>query len=119
MQLINDGLMDIASKRLVNEDTAVTDLIEGQRYYDLPPGLLKIGYTKKLPEERAKQISAATGVAMPYKVEWAYQCFNGETVEREVHHKLKPFRVNNNKEFFQISLEEAKETINLIGNKFK
>ena len=42
MQLINDGLMDIASKRLINEDTAVTDLLEGQRYYDLPPGLLKI-----------------------------------------------------------------------------
>ena len=83
------------------------------------PGLLKIGYTKKLPEERAKQISAATGVAMPYKVEWAYQCFNGETVEREVHHKLKSYRVNNNKEFFQISLDEAKETINLINNKFK
>ena len=83
------------------------------------PGLLKIGYTKKLPEERAKQISAATGVALPYKVEWAYQCFNGETVEREVHHKLKSQRVNNSKEFFQISLEEAKEVINLIGNKFK
>ena len=83
------------------------------------PSLLKIGYTKKLPEERAKQISAATGVALPYKVEWAYQCFNGETVEREVHHKLKSQRVNNNKEFFQISLEEAKETINLIGSKFK
>ena len=42
MQLINDGLMDIASKRLVNEDTAVTDLLEGQRYYELPAGLLKI-----------------------------------------------------------------------------
>ena len=83
------------------------------------PGLLKIGYTKNLPEERAKQISAATGVALPYKVEWAYKCFNGETVEREVHHKLKAQRVNNNKEFFQISLEEAKEVINLIGNKFK
>ena len=83
------------------------------------PGLLKIGYTKKLPEERAKQISSATGVALPYKVEWAYQCFNGEMVEREVHYKLKAQRVNNSKEFFQISLEEAKETINLIGNKFK
>lgn len=83
------------------------------------PGLLKIGYTKKLPEERAKQISAATGVALPYKVEWAYQCFNGEMVEREVHHKLKAQRINNSKEFFQISLEEAKETINLIGSKFK
>jgi hypothetical protein len=83
------------------------------------PGLLKIGYTKKLPEERAKQISSATGVALPYKVEWAYQCFNGEMVEREVHYKLKTHRVNSSKEFFQISLEEAKETINLIGNKFK
>ena len=83
------------------------------------PGLLKIGYTKKLPEERAKQISAATGVALPYKVEWAYKCFNGETVEREVHHKLKAQRVNNNKEFFQIRLEEVKEVINLIGEKFK
>ena len=83
------------------------------------PGLLKIGYTKNLPEKRAKQISSATGVALPYKVEWAYQCFNGEMVEREVHHKLKAQRINNSKEFFQISLEEAKETINLIGNKFK
>ena len=83
------------------------------------PGLLKIGYTKKLPEERAKQISSATGVALPYKVEWAYQCFNGEMVEREVHHKLKAQRVNNNKEFFQVSLEEAKDNIILIGNKFK
>ena len=42
MQIINDGLMDIASKRLSNEDTAVTDLLEGQRYYEMPPGLLKI-----------------------------------------------------------------------------
>ena len=80
---------------------------------------LTVGKAKKLPEERAKQISSATGVALPYKVEWAYQCFNGEMVEREVHHKLKAQRVNSSKEFFQISLEEAKETINLIGNKFK
>lgn len=83
------------------------------------PGLLKIGYTKQTPEERCKQISSATGVALPYKVEWAYKCFNGETVERQVHHKLKAYRVNNNKEFFQISLDEAKKVINLIGNKLK
>ena len=63
--------------------------------------------------------SRYTGVALPYKVEWAYKCFNGETVEREVHHKLEDYRVNNNKEFFQISLEEAKQAITLIGNKFK
>ena len=42
MQIMNDGLMDIASKRLTNEDTAVTDLMKDQRYYQMPPGLLKI-----------------------------------------------------------------------------
>ena len=83
------------------------------------PDLLKIGYTKKTPDERAKQISSATGVALPYKVEWAYKCFNGEIIEREVHHKLENYRVNRQKEFFQISLEEAKQAVNLIGNKYK
>ena len=83
------------------------------------PAILKIGYTKKLPEERAKQISTATGVALPYKVEWAYKCFNGETIEREVHHKLRSKRANTSKEFFWVDLEEAKEVITLIGNKFK
>ena len=85
----------------------------------LPKEYLKIGYTKLSPEERAIQISSATGVPTPYKVEWAYKCFNGEIVERMTHQKLKAFRVNNRKEFFHISLEEAKDSIILIGNKFK
>ena len=85
----------------------------------LPKEYLKIGYTKLKPEERATQISSATGVPTPYKVEWAYKCFNGEIVERMTHEKLKAFRVNNKKEFFHISLEEAKDNIILIGNKFK
>ena len=85
----------------------------------LPKEYLKIGYTKLKPEERATQISSATGVPTPYKVEWAYKCFNGEMVERMTHEKLKAFRVNNRKEFFHVSLEEAKDNIILIGNKFK
>ena len=85
----------------------------------LPKEYLKIGYTKLTPEERAVQISSATGVPTPYKVEWAYKCFNGEIVERMTHEKLKPFRVNNRKEFFQVSLKDAQKVIKLIGNKFK
>jgi hypothetical protein len=85
---------------------------------DLPINHLKIGYTKNSPEERAKQISSSTGVARPFRVEWAYKCFNGETIERAVHHYLKPYRISNNKEFFQIKLEEAKEAINFIGQKY-
>ena len=83
------------------------------------PGLLKIGYTKLTPDERAKQISNATGVPLPYKVAWAYRCFNGELLEGEVHHALKKYRVNNQREFFQISLNEAKETIETIGKNVK
>ena len=78
------------------------------------PGLLKIGYTKNSPEKRAKQISSATGVAMPYKVEWAYQCFNGEMVEREVYHKLKAQRVNCFFCLFQTNLKKFFTTINTL-----
>ncbi len=86
---------------------------------DSQPGLLKIGYTKSTPDARAKQLSNATGVPLPYKVAWAYRCFNGELLEGEVHHALKNYRVNNQREFFSIDLEKAKETIELIGKNFK
>ena len=85
---------------------------------DSQPGLLKIGYTKLTPDARAKQISNATGVPLPYKVAWAYRCFNGEQLEGEVHHALKKYRVNNQREFFSIKLEEAKKTIELIGKNY-
>lgn len=82
------------------------------------PGLLKIGYTSLTPDERAKQISNATGVALPYKVEWAFKCFDGEQLEGAVHRKLVEYRVNNQREFFQIDLEEAKKVIKLLGKNY-
>jgi hypothetical protein len=82
------------------------------------PGYYKIGYTKNTPEERAKQISNATGVIVPMEVEWAFHCYNGFALEQECHHKLEKYRVNNNREFFQMSLEEAKKTIEEIGERY-
>ena len=82
------------------------------------PNLYKIGYTKNTPDERAKQISNATGVALPYKVEWAFHCYNGFSLEQEVHHKLGEYRVNGNREFFQISLEEAKKNVEELGEQY-
>jgi hypothetical protein len=82
------------------------------------PGILKIGYTKLTPDERAKQISAATGVALPYEVTWAFRCFNGEQMEGEVHRALEKYRVNSQREFFQIEIEEAKEIIEKIGKNY-
>ena len=82
------------------------------------PNMLKIGYTRNHPEERAQQISSSTGVALPYKVEFAFHCFNGFDLEQQVHRKLKSYRVNNNREFFQMSLEEAKKTIEKFGERY-
>lgn len=82
------------------------------------PNLLKIGYTKNTPDERAKQISTATGVALPYKVEFAFKCFNGEQLEGEVHKYLSGYRVNNQREFFEVSLEEATSTIEMLGVRY-
>ena len=82
------------------------------------PEALKIGYTNLSPELRAKQISSSTGVVVPFKVEWAFRCFDGNLMENEVHEALKEYRISNQREFFQIDLEEAKNVITLIGEKY-
>jgi len=83
------------------------------------PNLVKIGFTHKTPDKRAEQISRGTGVPLKFSVEYAFKCFNGEALEQEIHKYLKPYRVNNQKEFFQITIEEAKKTIELLGVRYK
>ena len=82
------------------------------------PGLLKIGYTANTPDERAKQLSAATGVVYPFKVAYAFKCHDGMMLEGEIHQYLDIYRVNNNREFFQMGLEEAIKTIDVIGQSY-
>jgi len=82
------------------------------------PGIFKIGYTSNTPEERARQLSNATGVALPYEVEYAYSCWNGLELEKDVHERLNEYRLRKQREFFQVDLEEAKEIINEIGENY-
>ena len=85
------------------------------------PGLCKIGFTKNKPSERVKQINAATGVALDFVVEWAFPCFNAHDVEKQVHHYLEEngFRVNKHKEFFNVTVDEAKAVVERIGEPYK
>ena len=85
------------------------------------PGLVKIGFTKNKPSERVKQINSATGVPLDFKVEWAYPCFNAHDLEKEIHYYLEEegFRVNKKKEFFNISLEQARSVVERIGEPYK
>lgn len=85
------------------------------------PGLVKIGFTKNKPTERAKQINAATGVALDFDVEYMYPCFNAHDLEREIHAYLEDsgFRVNKKKEFFNITVSQAISVIERIGEPYK
>jgi len=83
------------------------------------PGMYKIGYTSHDDvDKRVKQLSRSTSVATPFTLEWAFRCFNAERLEGEVHKQLKGHRISKDREFFAISLNEAKETIEDLGQKY-
>ena len=83
------------------------------------PGMYKIGYTSHEDvDKRVKQLSRSTSVATPFLLEWAFRCFNAERLEGEVHKKLQGHRISKDREFFAISLNEAKETIEDLGQKY-
>lgn len=85
------------------------------------PGLCKIGFTRKKPSERVKQINTATGVAMDFDVKYQFPCYSAAQLEKEVHIYLQThgFRVNKKKEFFNISVQQAISVIERIGEPYK
>lgn len=83
------------------------------------PNMLKIGYTNQNPKLRVKELNRATGVPADFIIEYAFPCVNGYEVEQKVHRALSGVRVNGKKEFFSISLEEVKSTIEVLGESYK
>ncbi len=80
--------------------------------------MVKIGFTKNEPQKRVKQINAATGVAQDFEVAWAFGCYNGIELEQEVHRYCESFRVNNKREFFRMTVDEAKAVIERLGERY-
>jgi len=80
--------------------------------------VLKIGYTKLTPEERARQLSRLTGIALPFEVAYAFNCFNGEGLETEIHRHLHQYRINDDREFFQLNIEDARKVIEELGKRY-
>jgi hypothetical protein len=79
------------------------------------PQLLKIGYTKKDPKERLKEINSQTGVAGEYRLAYIFRTINGQRLETAVHSFLADRRIHPRKEHFEISREEAIQTIKEVG----
>ena len=82
------------------------------------PGFLKIGYTRKEIGIRIKDLSKATGVPTPFKLEYIFKCYNGLQLEADVHKHLKDFRVNSYREFFDITLAQAIEAVKYLGQHY-
>jgi len=73
------------------------------------PGLLKIGYTTRDPKTRVMELGAVTGVPSHFKLLWTMPVERfAKEIEGLVHSKLGPKRAG--KEFFRVSLEDAKDT---------
>ncbi|GAA3368730.1 hypothetical protein GCM10020367_08260 [Streptomyces sannanensis] len=74
------------------------------------PEMLKIGYSDRLAEDRAKELSR-TSVPFPFEVLFRTVSSHAENVERAVHRLLTAQRVSAEREFFRASLETAIEAI--------
>jgi T5orf172 domain-containing protein len=80
---------------------------------------LKIGYSTKSPEERAAELSEPTGIPSPFVVAWDEQVADCEEVERLVHSRLKQFRFNVRREFFQVPLKYAIQILTEVAAQFR
>ncbi len=74
----------------------------------------KIGLTTHSPEDRARELSRATGVVQPYEVVYSVAVDNCAAAERLVHQKLAQYRIA--KEFFELPLSVAVTTLNEISS---
>ena len=70
------------------------------------PGLVKIGMTTRSPEERAQEL-ASTGVPMPFHVAAAWPVDDVRAAERGAHEALARYRVNDQREWFRVSVPEV------------
>lgn len=73
------------------------------------PGLVKIGMTRRTPEQRAKELSDATGVPRPFTVHSQFYSPDCQSLEACIHAELADCRVNAGREFFECSAWAAEQ----------
>ena len=82
------------------------------------PDMVKIGMTIREVEERAKEISGATGVPTPWVPVYSFKCFNSYKLEQEIHEHLGAVRVAGNREMFYMHSRDAIDTVKKLGDKY-
>lgn len=85
------------------------------------PGLVKIGVTTDTAVNRAKQLTAATASPTPFHVVYWKAVSDCNEAEAKVHAALAGRRVNEGREFFEVSVYEAAIAMDRIcgGGRYK
>lgn len=65
------------------------------------PGLVKIGYTRQDPEQRAAQLFSS-GVPYPFEIEATFKCKDAQWTELSTHNSLQRFKAGD-REFFKLT----------------
>ncbi|GHJ09851.1 hypothetical protein TPA0907_42180 [Micromonospora humidisoli] len=74
------------------------------------PDMLKIGFTRRLPEDRAEELFS-TPVPFPFEVTYRALTMHAHEVEPAVHRLLDAQRVTPDREFFRVGQAMAEEAI--------
>lgn len=78
------------------------------------PGLIKIGMTSQDPEIRIAQLFT-TAVPFPFDPVAVVRVTDGRTVERLLTRVFGPARVNSQREFFEIDVDQVAAAMGLLG----
>lgn len=82
------------------------------------PDLIKIGYTTRRAEDRAKELyEGALGVPKPFVVVHINDCEEPQELEATVHKRLAEYRINNNREFFKYPADDAYQLVKDLHKK--
>jgi hypothetical protein len=71
----------------------------------------KVGLTRRNADQRAKELSSATGVALPFGVVANWEVGDCAAVEKAVHHALNWCRLSSRREFFYTKLSTIVEVV--------
>ena len=77
------------------------------------PGLVKIGMTTQEDIDKRMRELYTTGVPVPFECQFACKVNNKDCakIEKALHTAFDPQRVNKNREFFRINVEQAKGVV--------
>ena len=80
------------------------------------PGLVKIGMTTQEDIDKRMKELYTTGVPVPFECQFACKVKKGDCakIEKALHTAFAPQRINANREFFRIQVEQAKAILELF-----